>query len=121
MNNFISLAQAIAMTQTYRAQKENILAAPYKNQDILPICETFDRAAFEALLSEPDCSYIRVYLGMGEDLKVRVIAVGADSAERDILPARLQGAGESAEGDGNIVEDGMRCPTICPPASPLNS
>ena len=117
MHNFISLAQAVAMTQTYRAEKENILGAPYKNQDILPICETFDRAAFEALLREPDCTYIRVYLGMGEDLKIRVIAVGADSAERDILPA----AGATQDGDGNIVEDGMRCPTICPPASPLNA
>ena len=115
MNNFISLADAIAMTQTYRTEKENILAIPYKQQDILPICETFDRAAFEALLNEQDCRYIRIYLGMGSDLKIRVIAVGADSEERDILPA------SAGDGDGNIVEDGMRCPTICPPASPLNS
>ena len=121
MNNFISLAQAIAMTQAFRAEKENILAAPYKNQDILPVCETFDRKAFEALLQETDCAYIRIYLGMGADLKIRIIAVGADSAERDILPVVPQGAAESQDGDGNIVEDGMRCPTICPPASPLNS
>lgn len=119
MNNFITLAQGIAMTKLYRAQKENILAAQYKGQDILPICETFDRAAFETLLSETDCTYIRVYFGMSEDLKVRVIAVGADSKERDILP--ISGATAKLGDDGgNIVEDGMRCPTICPPPSDLN-
>jgi len=118
MNNFITLAQGIAMTKLYRAEKENILAPEYKGKDILPICETFDRAAFETLLGETDCAYIRVYLGMGEDLQIRVIAVGADSKQRDILPASGAGLGD---GDGNIVEDGMRCPTVCPPPSDLNS
>lgn len=120
MNNFITLAQGIAMTQKYRAEKENILAPQYKGQDILPICETFDRAAFEALLNENDCTYIRVYLGMDQDLKVRVIAVGADSKQKDILPAS-NASPSLADGDGNIVEDGLRCPTICPPPSPFNS
>ena len=120
MNNFITLAQGIAMTKLYRAEKENILAPQYKGQDILPICETFDRAAFETLLKETDCQFIRVYFGMGEDLKIRVLAVGADSKDQDILPAASPGA-TLGDGDGNIVEDGMRCPTICPPPSDLNS
>ena len=118
MSNFISLQQAITMTTTYRNQKENVLAPAYKGKDILPIAETFDRSAFEALLAETDCTYIRVYLGMDQDLKIRVIAVAADSKNVDILPA----AGVTARdgGGGNIVEDGMRCPTICAPPSDLN-
>jgi hypothetical protein len=121
MSNFISLAQGIAMTSTYRNQKENILAPAYKGRDILPTCETFDRASFEALLAETDCTYIRVYLCMDDDLTIRVIAVGADSKNVDILPSQ-DGASllDAGGGGGNIVEEGMRCPTICPPGSALN-
>jgi len=119
MSNFITLAQGIAMTELYRAEKENILAPQFKGKGILPICETFERAAFDALLNETDCTFIRVYFGMGADLKVRVIAVGADSKNKDILPDSNAGAA-LGDGGGNIVEDGMRCPTICPPPSDLN-
>ncbi len=118
MNNFISLAQAIAMTTTYRKNKEAILDPKYQGQDILPICETFDRSAFDALLAEGDCTYIRVYLGMGDDLKIRIIAVGANSKEEDILPpAELV---KMDDGGAVIVDDGNRCPFYCPPASVLN-
>lgn len=120
MNNFISLAQAIAMTTTYRKNKESILDPKYEGQDILPICETFDRIAFDALLAEADCKYIRVYLGMDEDLKVRVIAVGANSKNEDILPPAGQTKLDGGDGGGVIVEDGNRCPFYCPPGSPLN-
>ena len=51
-NNFITLDTAVQMTTLYRQQKENILAEPFKGQNILAVCETFDRAAFDALLSE---------------------------------------------------------------------
>ena len=120
MNNFISLAQAIAMTTTYRKNKEVILDPKYQGQDILPICETFDRSAFDALLAEADCTYIRVYLGMDEDLKLRVIAVGANSKNEDILPPAGQTKLDGGDGGGVIVEEGVRCPVICPPSSGLN-
>lgn len=119
MSNFISLPQAIDMTSTYRKEKDNILAQEFQGQDILPICETFDRASFDTLLAEMDCTYIRVYFGMGENLQIRVIAVAADSKNADILPA--SGQAKARDGGGSIVEDGIRCPDICPPPSGLNS
>jgi hypothetical protein len=119
MSNFISLNKAITMTTIYRNEKENILAPAFRGQDILPVCETFDRDSFEALLAETDCKYIRVYLGMNEDFKVRVIAVGADSKNVDILPTG-DGVALTGGSGANIVEEGMRCPTICPPPSGLN-
>jgi hypothetical protein len=119
MSNFITLAQAIAMTSTYRDEREKILLPEFRGQDILPLSETFDRSSFEALLNETDCTFIRIYLGMDDNLKVRVIAVGADSANADILPAA--GLARALDDGGNIVEDGIRCPTICPPPSGLNS
>jgi len=116
MSNFISLSQAVAMTSRYRKEMEAILAPEYRGKDILPICETFDRSSFDTLVGETDASFIRIYFGMGDDNKIRVIAVAANSKNIDILPA-----GDNALDDsGNIVEDGIRCPTNCPAASPLN-
>ncbi|MEP6749369.1 MAG: hypothetical protein ABJB86_16660 [Bacteroidota bacterium] len=119
MSNFITLAQAIEMTTTYRKEKENILTAEYRGKGILPVCETFEKASFTALLGETDCQYIRVYLAMDEDLQIRVIVVGADSKNADILP--VAGLAKPLDGGGNIVEDGIRCPDLCPPPSPINS
>jgi hypothetical protein len=119
MSNFISLPQAIDMTSTYRKEKDNILALEFQGLNILPICETFDRASFEVLLAETDCTYIRVYFGMDKNLQIRVIAVGADSKNADILP--VAGQAKALDGGGNIVEDGIRCPDICPPPSGLNA
>ncbi len=124
MSNFITLNKAIAMTETYRKQKENILALEFQASDILPLCETFDRASFDKLLSETDCTYIRIYLGMDDDLKIRIVAVAADSKNMDILPAAGPAKALNNDDDdddgGSIVDDGNRCPTACPPPSPLN-
>jgi len=119
MSNFISLAQGIEMTSIYRKEMENILAPLFRGKDILPVCETFDRASFEALLAETDATYIRIYLGMDKDLKIKIIAVAANSKNVDILPSAAPAALDGD--DGNIVEDGVRCPTICPPPSDLNT
>ena len=119
MSNFISLQQAIALTTTYRNERENILADAQKGKDILPLSETFDRASFEALLAETDATFIRVYLGMDSDQKIRLIVVAADSENVDILPA--EDDAENTDGDTGILEDGIRCPPNCPPTSPLNS
>ena len=119
MSNFISLAQGIEMTSIYRKEMENILAPQYQGKGILPVCETFDKISFETLLAETDATFIRIYLGMDKDLKIKIIAVAANSNNVDILPSA--GAVALDGDDGNIVEDGVRCPTICPPPSDLNS
>ena len=116
MSNFISLEQAVAMTTRYRKNMDTVLAPEFRNRNILPICETFDRSSFETLLGETAATFIRVYLGMDETDKIRVIAVAADQKGVDILPD----AGKALDGGGSIVEDGIRCPTNCPTASPLN-
>ena len=43
MSNFISLEKAIAMTKLYRKEMNEILAQPYQGQNILSICETFEK------------------------------------------------------------------------------
>lgn len=115
--HFISLNQAIEMTSLFRSEKENVLALAYQNQDILPICETFNRFDVDSLLAKQDCEALRVYLGMDEALKVRLIIVAVNENAEDILPVSSLGATI----DEDIVEEGHRCPPSCPPSSPLNT
>ncbi|MGN6196178.1 MAG: hypothetical protein ACTHOB_14660 [Ginsengibacter sp.] len=118
-NNLITLEAASKMTALYRSEMNNILADQFKGQNILAICETFDRAAFDALLNETACTAVRVYYGMSEDLKVHAIVVGVNSDNEDILPET--NLAQASETDTVIIEEAFRCPDYCPPKSDLNS
>ena len=110
-NHSIPLQEAIDMTKRYRDQKDNIVKPEYTN--LLPLSETFDKAAFEELTKETGSSSIRCYLGMDENLVVRLIFVAVDDKDNDILPPTPGAA---------IMENGGHCPPICPTTiSPLNS
>jgi hypothetical protein len=117
-NHFITLDTAVQMTALYRRQMENILAEPFKGQNILAVCETFDRAAFDTLLSEADCTAVRIYYGMSDDLKIHAIGVGVNSKNEDILP--VNGKVSALTTTPVIIEESYRCPDKCPPGSPLN-
>jgi hypothetical protein len=109
--NFISLQTARDMTTNYRSQKETMLKTTLQNKGILPICETFGRAAFDTILGVSGCQKVRIYLCIDSTSKVRILAVGVDSLDQDILPSGTE---------DRIIEDGQRCPDQCPPPSPLN-
>ena len=117
MSQFISLQQAIDMTTLYRAERENILAEAYKEQNILALSETFDRGEIDEILSKSGCEAIRIYYGMDEELRVHAILVPVDENNEDILPPSNE---INVVGD-DIVEQSRRCPDDCPPESPLNS
>ena len=114
--HFISLNQAIDMTTLYRSDKEAILATAYQNQNILPDSETFNRNAFDTLLAKEGCAGLRIYYGMDENLKVHALIVAVYEDNEDILPALAS----ATVIDEDIVEEGQRCPDLCPPPSPLN-
>jgi hypothetical protein len=117
--HYISLETAIDMTTLYRDEKETILATAYQSQGILPFSETFNKAAFEKLLETTDIAAIRLYYGMDENLKVHAIFVAVNDENEDILPE--ESGPEMLLGDDTpILEQGQRCPTICPPDSVLN-
>lgn len=111
MASFISLSDAITITTQFRSQKENVLISALRNQGILPICETFDVSSINDLISQDDCTDLRVYLAMDDNYKVKLVIVGVDSRGDDILP----------KDNEKILQDALRCPTSCPPSSPLNS
>jgi hypothetical protein len=124
MSQFISLQDAIDMTTAYRASNETILKTQYQNQSILPLSEAFGRDVFDSVLGISGCEGLRIYYGMGEDLKVHAIIVATDENGDDILPEEnfsSSPAFATEEGGGYIIENGNRCPDTCPASSPLNS
>lgn len=118
MSHQITLQRAVEMTTRYRQEKEQILADPYKGQNILCICETFTRGDIDLVLAQADCVGLRIYYGMDLELKIHAIIVGVNSKNEDILPERMAGWGDGK--DTGIVDEPLRCPPNCPPPSELN-
>lgn len=111
VNHQIPLAEAIVMTQQYRQDNQTILDPIMRNIGILPLSETFNREDFDKLLGQAGCEGVRLYYGMDDKLKVHIIAVGVNDKNEDII----------ADQGAVLIENGIRCPTVCPPASALNS
>ena len=120
MRNFITPAQAKKLTRTFRHNRQRMVKDEFRGPKTLPLCETFDRAAFDALLAQPGCTSVRIYLGMDEGHEVKLVAVGVDEKGHDILPDAERTADFGVE-SGVIVEDGKRCPEDCPESSYLNT
>lgn len=114
----ISLDEAKKMIKKFRDDKDKIVKDEYKGKHFLPNCESFDRAAFDALLQREDCRGVRIYYGMKQDDdRIHAIIVGFDEEGRDILPV------EDVSMDNTrpvIIEEGLPCPNYCPPSSGLN-
>jgi hypothetical protein len=55
---------------------------------------------------------------MDENLLVHAILVGVNENNEDILPAETSSL--TTTEDDPIMEQSIRCPPDCPPASPLN-
>jgi len=106
-NHEISLQAAIELTKRYRANRPSNF----------PVCETFEKEAILKLLNTEACASLRIYFGMKENEEAVVVLAAADTSGADILPAAN---GIATAEDGVILEDGYRCPTLCPPGSPLN-
>jgi len=115
---FISLQEAIEMTTRYRQNKAAVIDPVYSGNDILSVCDTFNKAAIETLLAKPECTAIRLYYGMNADLQVRPILVAVNKDDEDMLPP---GTVDITITGNDIVDDTVRCPPWCPPPSSLNS
>ena len=116
MSHSISLADAISMTSLHRQEKENILDTNYKNNNTLPLCETFDRDAFDTVLAQSGCTGLRIYYGMNSSNQVHAIIVGVNDDNEDMIPSNSSDSPTS-----QIIEAGIRCPVDCPPPSDLNN
>ncbi|GAB4093290.1 Hint domain-containing protein [Flaviaesturariibacter terrae] len=109
MNHEIDLQTAVNMTTLYRQNRDKMMAADFSGA--MPFSETFDVSAFQTLLDQ-NPTQIRVYYGMNSDNSIHAIFVGVDDKGNDMFPGQPL--------DGKIMDNGMRCPLNCPPASALN-
>lgn len=129
INHDIPWPLAMEMIARYRAQSEAILKPEYQGKEILPYSELFQRDAFERILAQRRCVAVRAYLSMDTELKVRLIFVGVDDQNKDIVPSEsaartAKAAGtspagataddEEEEDGGVVIEEGIRCPPHCP-------
>lgn len=102
----ISLEEAADMTTRYRNELPGIIKPAYEHSDIFPLSETFKKNIFIDLGAQQGCVAIRSYFGMDENQKVRLIFVGVNDNNEDLVDY--------------IFEHGNRCPPICGTAGPLN-
>jgi hypothetical protein len=115
--HYISVAAAATMTARCRSEKEDILTTGNRNSGVIPICETFSRSALDAILSDTNCTKVRIYTAMDTDLKLRFVIVGVNEDDEDIFLSDT--ANESVI--PSVIENGIRCPDDCPVSSSLNS
>lgn len=117
LNHKIPLDTAKKMTAKFRAKKTEIIAEPYRSKNILPQAETFDRSAFDTVLSLPECVALRIYYGLDDNDGLHAIIVGVNANNEDILPDTSD---TSSISNVVIIEEGKTCPPYCAPDSPLN-
>jgi hypothetical protein len=121
-SHLISLDKAIEMTKVYREKRGQILSPQYQGNDSLPLSETFNRDAFDQLLSTPGCAALRIYYGMDQTLKIHAVIVAVNESNEDLLPGSAAQSEAAAADEPVIIDEGQRCPPICPEKkSALNS
>jgi len=90
----IALADAVALTREHRAKRS-----------AEPKAHFFFREAFDALLAQKGVAGIRIYRGHTKDGTPNLVMVAVDQEGNDLT--------------GEVMEQCLPCPPICPPDSPL--
>ncbi len=111
----IPLHYAIQLTSRLRNKRELVLDVFYKGQDIIPMSETFNRTDIDNLLAQKGAAGIRVYYGMDTENRISAVLVAVNENNQDLIPMTT-----SLDRTVLILQEGQRCPVICPPESPLN-
>lgn len=109
----ITLAAAICLVTDFRNELPAMVQPAYASS--MAYAETFHKHIFEELIAEDGCVAIRAYFGLDDSKKVRLIFVGVDKDNCDILPSQEFGD----ERENKIFEHGHRCPPFCG-AGPLS-
>ncbi len=103
----IKLTDGKEMIARYKERRELILKENY-DSSILTLSETFSKEEIVQILNQTGCENFRSYLGMDADNNIRLILVGVDADDHDLLENKI------------IIENGLRCPSVCPLTSALN-
>lgn len=116
--HLIPLSLAKEMILRYSELKKSILAEEYKDSDLLANSETFNADDIRLLLLQPNCHGFRIYYGMDDTKKIHAILTGVDMNGNDIT---INNPNLKQKENGEFVlEEGARCPPMCPPNNSIN-
>lgn len=114
INHTITLEQAQSMINNFGVVRESMLATAFTGRNVLPVSETFNLKAIDALLCQPNAVGFRVYMAMDGQQQVRFVLVGVDGDGKDIIQRSNETPGftiESATGvSTQVYEAGQRWP-----------
>lgn len=106
LNHEISANQALAMTNHFTVMRDSMLIPALRGQNVLPVSETFNLAAIDKIICQPNTLAFRAYLGMDpQTKKMRLIFVGVNTGGEDIIKS-----GGSIRDNPAIAETGQRYP-----------
>ena len=94
----VTLEQAKRWTKRYRDENPGAVKAHFYG------CEKI-----QEILKEPGCMGIRIYYGIDEEGKKKLVLVGATKDQNNILPE-----GQGKDGGGQLLDEGRDCPDYCP-------
>ena len=121
--HIIPLSLAKEYSQRFLRIRDTVLpslmtnAGALSEQFNMPLCETFNREAIDALMAVNGTQALRIYLGVDAQGQVRLVLLPVDDEGNNIITT-LSGEGARAgkargadeEDDGDAVENGHRPP-----------
>jgi len=126
INHVISLERALELTDNYARNKDSILSGRYgSSKDILPDYETFNLKSIDSLVCQEETIGFRMYLGLDENKKIRLVLAGVDANGEDVLQQTRRSKGMQkqnslttvaaappapATSNSLLLEDGQRHP-----------
>jgi hypothetical protein len=137
-NHVIPLSLAVQYVTDFRSTVEifNKQCPGFKDSMQMGHSEAFNTDSYDMLLSQKDstgrlAAGIRIYYGLDKEGKMRLVLVPYDVNGNNILHHLIavdstkspSGAAktQSLIVDGpQAMEDGQRCPPVCPPTGPLD-
>lgn len=115
INHVITLEQALKLTDNYARNKDSILSGAFgNNKDILPDYETFNLQAIDSLVCQEATVGFRMYLGLDDNKKIRLVLAGVDANGIDALQ-------ESRQEKGALKQNSMLTTAAAPPPPAKNS
>jgi hypothetical protein len=120
--HIIPMSKAIEYSRRFIYLRDTVLPAQLNNPGFMegnmeiPFCETFCRESIDALLAVEGTESVRIYFGVDESGKMRLVLLPVDDEGNNIITTLTgessrgyQGKGQDEE-DGEAVENGHRPP-----------
>ncbi len=114
INHEITVDQAVSMINNFGEVRETMLTTAYAGRNVLPVSETFNLQAIDAIICQHAAVGFRVYMAMDGQQQVRFVLVGVDGDGKDIIQRNNEAPGYRADAATNVstkvFETGQRWP-----------